>query len=165
MVERAAAMPGDAPGQISAHAQAPSGILQDGLHVYPLRVFYEDTDAAGIVYYANYLKFIERARTEMMRIAGISHSGALNDAGAMFIVRRCTVDYRLPARLDDCLTVHTRMLRLRGVTIDVEQIVKRDDAVLVNAELKLACIDRSGKPVRLPAALRQVLGDMMTSVT
>lgn len=152
MAERAPAMV-DVDG-----ARAPSGTICAGVHVYPLRVYYEDTDAAGIVYYANYLKFIERARTEMMRIAGISHSGSLSDAGAMFIVRRCTVDYRLPARLDDCLDVHTRMLRLGGATIDVEQIVRRGDEVLVSAVLKLACIDRAGKPVRLPAALRQALG-------
>lgn len=141
-------------------ARAPSGAIYNGVHIYPLRVFYEDTDAAGIVYYANYLKFIERARTEMMRIAGISHSGSLSDAGAMFIVRRCTADYRLPARLDDNLQVHTRMLRLGGATIDVEQIVKRGDDVLVSAVLKLACIDGAGKPVRLPATLRRALEDV-----
>ncbi len=89
------------------------GSLQGDAHRFPVRVYYEDTDAAGIVYYANYLKFIERARTEMMRLYGVEHEKARQSGGAAFIVRRCEIDYRAPARLDDELVVETRLKELR----------------------------------------------------
>jgi acyl-CoA thioester hydrolase len=126
-------------------------------HHFPVRVFYEDTDAAGIVYYANYLKFVERARTEMMREAGIHHSALAAGPGIAFIVRRCLADYRLPAKLDDLLDIRTRILKLAGASIEAEQTVWRDDTLLVRIEVKLGCIDRAGRAVRLPTELRQAL--------
>jgi len=127
------------------------------LHRYQLRVFYEDTDAAGIVYYANYLKFIERARTEMMREAGVSHTQLMAQKGIAFIVRRCLADFRAPARLDDLLEVRTRVLALGGASIDAEQVVWRGQDSLVRCEIKLACIDRAGRPARLPEAVHAAL--------
>jgi len=82
------------------------------VHSMPLRVYYEDTDAAGIVYYANYLKFAERGRTEMMRELGFAHSEIAKEIGTLFTVRRCSIDYRAPARLDDALTVDTRVVEI-----------------------------------------------------
>ncbi len=127
------------------------------VHRYQLRVFYEDTDAAGIVYYANYLKFIERARTEMMREAGISHTQLMTQRGVAFIVRRCNADFRAPARLDDLLEVRTRITELGGASIEAEQVVWHGQNSLVTAEIKLGCIDRGGRPVRLPEGVRAAL--------
>jgi acyl-CoA thioester hydrolase len=142
---------GDAPARGEVVA------LPGAVHRYQLRVFYEDTDAAGIVYYANYLKFIERARTEMMREAGISHTQLMRARGIAFIVRRCNADYRAPARLDDLLEVRTRILDLGGASIDVEQVVWHGQDSLVRVEVKLGCIDDSGRPVRLPEDVRAAL--------
>lgn len=131
--------------------------LPGPVHRYQLRVFYEDTDAAGIVYYANYLKFIERARTEMMREAGVNHTQLMAKRGIAFIVRRCNVDFRAPARLDDLLEVRTRIIELGGASIEVEQVVWHGQDSLVRAEVKLGCIDRTGRPARLPEYIRAAL--------
>jgi acyl-CoA thioester hydrolase len=122
--------------------------------VYPLRVYYEDTDAAGIVYYANYLRFAERARTEMMRSLGLNHSGMMAEEGVVFAVRHCTADFLAPARLDDWLEVVTRITGLRGASLGMEQWVRRDGADLVRMSLKLACMTLAGRPSRIPATLR-----------
>jgi acyl-CoA thioester hydrolase len=125
--------------------------------IFPLRVYYEDTDAAGIVYYANYLKFIERARTEMMRAAGIEHSAMREADGVMFIVKRCTLDFRRPARLDDMLEIHTRIVVLKRASLEAEQTVLKDGETLLHAELRLACINQDGAPARFPPDLRSAL--------
>jgi acyl-CoA thioester hydrolase len=127
------------------------------IHVCPVRVYYEDTDAEGIVYYANYLKFAERGRTEMLREAGIGHRALLADHGIAFAVRNMSADYIRPAKLDDALTVHSRLLALRGASMSAEQIVRRNDEDLVRLTMRLACIDRQGRPARLPSTLRQAL--------
>ena len=123
----------------------------------PLRVFYEDTDAAGIVYYANYLKFVERGRTEMMRELGFAHSGIAAESGIVFTVRRLTADYRQPARLDDLLSVETRIVEIVGATLLLDQRVCRDGAVLAALDVLVACVGRDGKPRRVPPALRAAL--------
>jgi acyl-CoA thioester hydrolase len=128
--------------------------------VFPLRVYYEDTDAAGIVYYANYLRFAERARTEMMRALGIEHSGLMAAAGVVFAVRRCSADYLAPARLDDRLKVVTRITDVRGASLGLEQTVRRDAADLVRMHLKLACMTVAGRPARIPGTLRAELEDL-----
>ena len=147
--------------RLPASQGAAAGRLVGDAFIFPLRVYYEDTDAAGIVYYANYLKFIERARTEMMRAAGIDHSSMRDTDGVLFIVRRCTLDYRQPARLDDWLQIHTRIVALKGASLEAEQIVLRDSETLVHAELRLACIKESGAPARFPPDLRSSLEAML----
>ncbi len=132
----------------------PPGAFDGHAHVYPLRVYYEDTDAAGIVYYANYLRFAERARTEMMRSLGLNHSGMMAEEGVVFAVRHCTADFLAPARLDDWLEVVTRITGLRGASLGMEQWVRRDGADLVRMSLKLACMTLAGRPSRIPATLR-----------
>jgi len=127
------------------------------VHLCPVRVYYEDTDAEGIVYYANYLKFAERGRTEMLRDAGIGHRALLAEHGIAFAVRNLSADYLKPAKLDDALTVYSRLLTLRGASMSAEQIVRRDDEDLVRMTVRLACIDRQGRPARLPSTLRQTL--------
>jgi acyl-CoA thioester hydrolase len=133
------------------------GALQGDVHRTPIRVYYEDTDAAGIVYYANYLKFIERARTEMMRLYGVEHEKTRQSGGTAFIVRRCEIEYVSPARLDDELVVETRVKELGGATILLSQDVLREGAMLVRASVLVACIGAQGRPVRLPAELRSSL--------
>lgn len=129
-----------------------------GTHITPIRVYYEDTDAAGIVYYANYLKFAERARTEMMRdLSGGRYARMLGD-GMAFVVRHCTVDYAGSAKLDDLVEIHSRVLDVSGASLSAEQTVRRDGERLVDIEVKLACIGPDGRPVRIPADLRAEIG-------
>jgi len=122
-------------------------------HVFAVRVYYEDTDAAGIVYHASYLRFAERARTEMLRAAGLPPSELLEREGRMFIVRRCAVDFVRPARLDDALEVHTSVTEARGARVAAEQIVRRGADEIARLRLEIACVDREGRPARLPKAL------------
>ena len=126
-------------------------------HCFPLRVFYEDTDAGGMVYHANYLKFAERGRSEMLRSLGFPHRKLGAEEGVAFTVRRCTVEYRAPARLEDSLTVDTRLADIGAATLTVHQQVCRDGEVLADLDILIACIGRDGKPRRLPSALRAVL--------
>ncbi len=127
-------------------------------HVFPIRVYYEDTDAAGIVYYANYLKFAERARTEMLRAKGIGNRAMAETEGLSFAVRRVTAEYLSPARLDDLLEVHTRIIGIHGAAIDAEQDVVREGREIARLSLTLACIARSGRPARLPSSVVEALG-------
>jgi acyl-CoA thioester hydrolase len=124
-------------------------------HRFPIRVYYEDTDAAGIVYYANYLKFAERARTEMLRDLGVGQRALREDAGVAFAVRRCSVDYIAPAKLDDLLEVRTRITGLSGAAIEAEQIVARDNDELVRLNVMLVCIGPGGNATRIPKPVVQ----------
>ena len=133
------------------------GTLTAGVHRFFMRVYYEDTDAAGIVYYANYLKFVERARTEMMRLYGVEHEKSRQSEGTAFIVRRAALEFLAPARLDDELIVETRVTEIGGASISLAQDVKRGDALLVAATILIACIGRNGRPVRLSPVLRAAL--------
>ena len=124
------------------------------VHRWPVRVYYEDTDAAGIVYYANYLKFAERARTEMMRASGASHSGMIEAFDSAFAVSRCEIDYLKPARLDDQLSVETRMLEVGAATVDLDQRILRQGDLLARLKIRIACVNRKGRPQRLPEPVR-----------
>jgi acyl-CoA thioester hydrolase len=125
-------------------------------HQFALRVYYEDTDLAGIVYYANYLKFIERARSEWVRDLGIDQV-QMQAEGLVFAVRRVEADYLAPARYDDALVVETTMQASTGVRLVVRQDVKRGDEVLFSAIVTLICMTAQGAVARLPAAIRQSL--------
>ena len=127
------------------------------VHRFPIRVYYEDTDAAGIVYYANYLKFAERARTEMMRDAGSSHSEMIESFDAAFAVSRCEVDYLKPAKLDDLLTVETRVIEVGGAVVRLDQRVQRGGDLLARLNIRIACLNRKGRPQRLPEPVRVAL--------
>ena len=128
----------------------------------PLRVYIEDTDAGGIVYYVNYLKFMERARTEFMRSAGFGKDYIFNH-DLMFVVRDVAVHYRGPARLDDELRATARIAELRGASLRMHQRVLRGDEVLARAEVTIACVDRDGvRPRRIPAEMAQTLRDPTT---
>ena len=122
---------------------------------WPVRVYWEDTDAGGIVYHASYLRFMERARTEWLRAAGLEQSTLTREHGLQFTVVRLCIDYRSPARYDDRLEVGVAMTRHRSASFEIVQEVTRDAALLCRAVVRIACIDRhSLRPRPMPAALR-----------
>ena len=127
-------------------------------HRFPVRVYYEDTDAGGIVYHANYLKFAERARTEMVRALGVSQQRLLAEEGTAFAVRGLSIEYLRPARLDDALEVVTELLTVGGASLALAQRIHRadDGTELVRMSVRLGYITLSGRPARLPAALRSL---------
>ena len=122
--------------------------------ILALRVYYEDTDAAGVVYYANYLRFCERARTEWLRELGIGQQALMASDGIAFVVRSVKADYLRAARLDDALEVTTRISALRGASLLFEQDVQREGQLLFSAQVLVACIDqRRQKPTPIPTQL------------
>lgn len=133
------------------------GTLVDGIHRLPLRVYYEDTDFSGFVYHANYLRFMERGRTEMLRtLAGDQSDMHRESRGLIFVVRKMVLDFLKPAAMDDVLVVATRTAELRGASMHLAQEVRRDDDILVRADVVVACV-RDGRAIRLPEGLRTVL--------
>ena len=124
---------------------------------YLLRVYYEDTDLAGIVYYANYLKFIERARSEMLKKANVNQMDLIK-RGYFFVATSLKADYLKPAYFEDSLKVITEVTKIKGASIILQQTIFRSEKVLFEASIRLALIDKSGKAARLPANIRQLLG-------
>ena len=138
--------------------------LREGAHHYACRVYFEDTDAAGVVYYANYLKLAERARTEALRDLGVPHAELLANHGLMFMVRRAKLDYLHPARLDDLLVVATRPQAIGAASVELRQTFHRagDAARLVVADILLACVRRSDtRAARMPARWRDALAGLL----
>ena len=126
-------------------------------HSFSLRVYYEDTDLAGIVYYANYMKFIERARSEWVREIGVDQVALKADAGIVFAVRRVEADYLAPAKFDDILRVETAVKDISAARITLTQNVMRGDDLLFNSVVTLVCLGEGGRPTRLPADIRQLM--------
>lgn len=126
-------------------------------HIYDIRVYYEDTDMAGIVYYANYLKYIERARSDWVRGLGIDQNAMRENDGVVFAVRRVEADYHAPARYDDQLQVYTEVQTVTGARLVMGQQVFRDGTLLFAAMVTIVCMDDSGRPARLPANFRLML--------
>ncbi len=126
-------------------------------HSFEIRVYYEDTDLAGIVYYANYLKFIERARTEWVREKGVDQSGLKDRFGIVFAVRRIEADYLAPARFGDDLVVETRLSSHSGARIALVQTVLRDGETLFVAKVTLVALAEGGRAIRFPEGVRQRL--------
>ena len=133
-------------------SQATSGHFDGQEHVLPLRVYYEDTDAVGIVYYANYLKFAERARTEMLRLVGIEQ-----DHGLAFAVSDCAIEYRRPAQLDDLVEVRSRLIELGAAAVRALQRITREGEELARIRARIACVRADGRPSRIPEPLRKAL--------
>ena len=132
--------------------------MQDKMFSFPVRVYYEDTDAGGVVYHARYLHFFERARTEWLRMFDFSQQNLLNENKGAFVVKTMTIDYCFAARLDDLLNVETRVSAIKGATIIFEQCLKREDLVLSKATVKVAYVDLSKmKPVAIPQEIKTAL--------
>jgi acyl-CoA thioester hydrolase len=140
-----------------SQVMAEQGVLDGDRYVFPVRVYYEDTDSGGVVYYANYFKFAERARTEMMRSLGVESQKLMADEGIALAVRHCEADFKKPARLDDLLTVSTRILGIGGASVDAEQMIACSGTDLVKINLKLACMSLAGGPARMPDTVRATL--------
>ncbi len=145
-------------------SEGTSGLLTTGvadvdrhLHLFPIRVYYEDTDAEGIVYHANYLKFAERARTEMLRLSGKEQFRMMAEDGIGFAVRQCNVDFFRPARLDDVLEVRTTVTEVAGASLRLQQEIYCDSDLMTRLQVRLAVMNRQGRPVRLPEDIRDSL--------
>ena len=130
-------------------------------HIFPVRVYYEDTDAAGIVYHANYLRFAERARTELLRDLNIRQRELAIQDGLQFVVRSCEIQYLATAKLDDELTVESRITLVRGASVKAKQLIKSEGRDLVRIEILIACVNLMGSPARLPHYVRSALGGQM----
>jgi acyl-CoA thioester hydrolase len=127
-------------------------------HVHRLRVYYEDTDAGGVVYHARYLAFAERARTEALRDAGVPHAEMLREHGVIFMVRRLEMEYLRPARLDDMLTIRTETIELGGATVTLRQAFFTEATHIATARVVLACVRAAtGVPARIPPRWRAAL--------
>jgi len=125
-------------------------------HKLDIRVYYEDTDMAGIVYYANYLKYIERGRSDWVRGLGIDQR-AMKEAGQVFVVRRVEADYLASAYLDDELVVETEVVQVTGARLVMDQVVKRGGEALFQAIVTVVVVSEGGQVARMPANIRQLL--------
>ena len=125
---------------------------------WPVRVYWEDTDGGGVVYYANYLRFLERARTEWLRSLGFVQTELAKDPGIMFVVASVNIDYRRPARLDDSLTILCACEQESAACLRFDQRILRDEELLVTASVRVACLDAASfRPKRLPAAIVEAI--------
>ena len=125
-------------------------------HILPIRVYYEDTDAAGIVYHANFLRFGERARTERLRAAGYDHPRVMAEFNLNLIVRHIEIDYRASGRLDDLIQVHTEVAAIGNTSLTMRQTFVRDAAVLAVMKVVIVAVSTTGRAVRIPAHLRRI---------
>ncbi len=126
------------------------------IHDHHVRVYYEDTDAGGIVYYPNYLKFAERGRTEYLRALGFLNSQIRDESGIIIVVKRVEAEYLAPARLDDHLTVATRLVSMKNTSFIMEQNILRDGGIIFTMSVVLVCVNDAGKPARIPETVRNV---------
>jgi acyl-CoA thioester hydrolase len=134
------------------------GVIRDGRHCMHVRVYYEDTDFSGIVYHANYLRFMERGRTNYLRLLGANHRALLDAAekdapGFAFVVRAMQIDFRRPGRMDDLLEVATRPQEVKGASVTMQQSIVRAGETLIDAKVRVACVC-SGRAIPMPKPLR-----------
>lgn len=127
-----------------------AGRIRNGIHIMPIRVYFEDTDAGGVVYHARYVAFCERGRSDFLRLLGV-HQSSFSDVN--FVVRRMVCDFRRPARLDDLLEVHTRFREMAGARVEIDQEVMLNGNSLFKAAVTVALVDGRGRPKRLPAEM------------
>ena len=132
-----------------------AGAFVGGSHHFALRVYFEDTDLSGIVYHANYLRYMERARSDMLRCAGIDQRREMATGGGYYAVRDLAITYRRPARLDDALLVVSRVREVRAAACEIEQIIHRDDEILTQGRVTAAFLGMDGRPKRQPAEWRE----------
>ena len=128
---------------------------------WPLRVYYEDTDSGGVVYHSNYLNFMERARTEWLRALGFEQPALKTDLGIIFVVHSMTLIFKSPAYFNDLLEIRARLLKIGHGSMEFSQSVTREDNLLVEATVKLACVDAvSFEPIGIPAIIKQAIKNM-----
>ena len=122
---------------------------------HKLKVYYEDTDAGGVVYYANYLKFLERARTEALVTLGFNNKKIKEDFGSLIIVKSCNIEYKLPARLEDELNIRSFVKSIKKTSFFMNQFITRGEDLIVEAKVHLVFVNTKGKPMRIPDTLFQ----------
>ncbi len=145
------------------HRAPPSGWFENGAFFFPIRVYYEDTDFSGVVYHANYLRFMERARSEFLRSADVRHQGLLKaEEPLAWVVRRMVLDFAKPARVDDSLVVRTTPQEITGARMKLRQEVLRGETLLLSAEVEVCVITLDGKPRRIPDSVRVKLEAFLT---
>lgn len=134
-----------------------SGVFIHGAHEIQFPVYYEDTDAGGVVYYANYLRFAERGRTEALHLAGIDHRELLEQHDVWFVVRRCVVDYLKPARLDDILTIRTSIQEMRTTSLLMRQEISVAKETVAIVDAFVVCVGKTLKPAKIPQNVRDAM--------
>lgn len=138
-----------------------SGRFVDRAHRFPVRVYFEDTDLSGIVYHANYLRYMERARSDMLRLVGIDQRGTHEAGDGVYAVADLSIRFRRPARLDDDLLVVTRVLKVTAPAVRIHQRVMRGEEVLTDAEVLAAFVSPDGRPRRQPRAWLDLFGTLV----
>ena len=123
--------------------------------IHKVKVYYEDTDSGGVVYYANYLKFLERARTEALVSLGFSNKKIENDFGALILVKSCNIDYKKSAKLEDELSIRSFVKSFTKTTFTMNQFISRKDDLIVEAKIQLVFVNIQGKPIKIPEVLFQ----------
>ena len=139
------------------------GRLDGKTHILPIGVYYEDTDLSGVVYHANYLRYMERGRTEFFRSCGISRADLEAEEPTAWTIRRIAVDYHRPARLDDQIAVHSRLTNVSGARLNVLQKVMCGARLLVEGRIEACLITLTGKPRRLPKNVQETLARLVTA--
>ena len=139
----------------------PGGILDGARHLYAVRVYYEDTDLSGITYHANYLRWFERARSDLLRVLGIDQRAAIEAGEGAYAVSEINLKYLRPAKLDDDVVIETACTELRAASCRMHQWARRNGEMLCEAELRVGFVHPSGKPVRQPAAWHEAFADFM----
>ena len=125
--------------------------------IHEVKVYYEDTDSGGVVYYSNYLKFLERARTEMISSIGLSNKKLLEEHKTLVIVRSCNIDYLSSSKLEDTLQIYSSIESFNKASFVIIQNIKKDDNLIVKAKLKLVTVNQEGKPIKIPSILEKKL--------
>ena len=141
--------------------QAASGEFSKGVHRFPVRVYFEDTDLSGIVYHANYLRYMERARSDMLRLAGIDQRKTFESGEGVYTVADVALSYRQPARLDDELIVESRITRVRAAATEIVQRIFRQGELCSEGKVVAALVGPDGRPMRQPSAWRELFNDLM----
>ena len=125
--------------------------------IHEVKVYYEDTDSGGVVYYSNYLKFLERARTEMINSIGLSNKKLLEEHKTLIIVKSCNVEYLSPSKLEDRLKIYSSIESLNKASFVMIQDIKKDDDLIVKAKIKLVTVNYEGRPIKIPSVLKNKL--------
>lgn len=141
---------------------APTGLFDGPRHLFAVRIYYEDTDLSGVVYHANYLRYMERARSDMLRLAGIDQRAATEAGEGAWAVTELSLQYHAPARLDDVLMVESRVDAVRGASVDISQTIRRGEAVLTKGSVTAAFVSPQGRARRQPAEWIQRFRTIMT---
>ena len=139
----------------------PGGILDGARHLYAVRVYYEDTDLSGITYHANYLRWFERARSDLLRVLGIDQRAAIEAGEGAYAVSEINLKYLCPAKLDDDVVIETTCTELKAASCRMHQLAKRTNELLCEAELRVGFVHPSGRPVRQPAEWRAAFKNFM----